>query len=147
MTENSIVIEADRSRVFRVLLDPTTYPDWLVGAQAIRSVDQDWPARGAKFHHRIGVGPLTVPGSTSVREVEPDTELELGAGMGPLGEARVTFRLRDDPDGTEVVVEEAPARGPVRAAWRVAAPALRIGLWGRNAVSLASLRSTVLRSS
>jgi uncharacterized protein YndB with AHSA1/START domain len=146
MTENRIVIEADRTRVFRVLLDPTSYPDWLVGAQAIRSVDPAWPERGARFHHRIGVGPLTVPGSTTVQHVEDDVELRLGAGMGPLGEATVRFRLRDDPDGTEVAVEEAPANGPFRVVWRVAAPVLRVGLWGRNAVSLAALRAAVLRS-
>lgn len=144
-TENSVVIESDRERVFAVLLDPRTYPDWLVGAQSIRSVDARWPATGAKFHHRIGVGPLAVPGSTSVRRVEHGELLELGAGMGVLGEAVVTFRLRATSEGTEVTVQEEPDHGPVRVAWSIASPVMRFGLWGRNAVSLSSLRASVLR--
>jgi len=145
-TENSVIIEADRERVFAVLLDPTTYPDWLVGAQSIRSVDAHWPDTGTKFHHRIGFGPLAIPGSTSVRRVERGEQLQLGAGMGVLGEAVVTFRLSATSGGTEVRVEEQPDHGPVRLAWSVASPVMRFGLWGRNAVSLSSLRATVLRS-
>ena len=58
-------------RVFEVVSDPRTYPDWLVGAQEIRSVDEDWPQPGSRFHHRVGlVGPLTIPDSTSSVEVE-----------------------------------------------------------------------------
>lgn len=145
-TDNRVVIEADRDRVFAVLLDPRTYPDWLVGAQAIRSVDAQWPDVGTRFHHRIGWGPLAIPGSTTVRRVEPGELLELGAGMGLLGEALVTFQLRATSGGTEVTVEEEPDQGPVRIAWSIAAPVMRFGLWGRNAVSLSSLRATVLRS-
>ena len=51
---NEILVDSPPSRVFAVLADPTTYPDWLVGAQAIRDVDPAWPAPGAKFSHRIG---------------------------------------------------------------------------------------------
>jgi len=98
----------------------------------------------SKFHHRIGMGPATVPGSTSVLELEQDTVLELGAGMGPFGEARVRFTLESDGDTTVVTVEEEPRHGPIRAAWKVLRPAVRMGLWGRKVVSLNSLRDVVL---
>jgi len=143
-SENRITIETDRRHVFETLVDPSTYPQWLVGSQMIRAVDPDWPAEHSKFHHRIGVGPATVPGSTSVLELEQDTVLELGAGMGPFGEARVRFTLESDGDTTVVTVEEEPRHGPIRAAWKVLRPAVRMGLWGRNAVSLNSLRDVVL---
>ena len=69
-------------RVFAVVSDPTTYPDWLVGAREIRSVDDDWPQPGSLFHHRVGlVGPLTVADSPEVLEVDaPDAPRARGAG-------------------------------------------------------------------
>ena len=36
----------DRTTVWEALLEPETYPHWLVGAQDIRAVDAAWPARG-----------------------------------------------------------------------------------------------------
>lgn len=137
------LIEATPHAVFAVLIDPSTYPDWLVGAQHIRSVDDDWPAVGSKFHHAIGVGPAAVPGSTSVQRCSPDEELVLAAGMGPFGEAAVRFTLTATGDGTLVEFRELPVKGPARLAWRVARPLVSAALWGRNAVSLASLARVV----
>ncbi len=137
------LIEAAPDAVFAVLTDPTTYPRWLVGAQHIRSVDEDWPAVGAKFHHAIGVGPAAVPGSTSVRRCSPDDELVLAAGMGPFGEAAVRLLLTATADGTLVEFRELPVKGPARIAWRVARPFVSAALWGRNAVSLAGLSRVV----
>lgn len=140
---NQIDIEAPLERVAAVLRDPRTYPEWLVGAQAIRSIDDGWPAVGSKFHHRIGVGPLAVPGSTTVRRDEP-RELVLGAGMGPFGEAKVVFTLEPTAQGVHVTVEEEPRAGAARLAWKVLRPVVTLGLWGRNEVSLESLRDVVL---
>lgn len=141
---NEVDIDASPDQVFDVLSDPATYPEWLVGAQAIRGVDVGWPAVGTRFHHRIGIGgPLTVPGSTSVRRVERPNLLELGAGMGPFGEARVLFRLSPAGGRTHLEIEEEPRRGAARIAWSFLRPAVVAGLWGRNALSLASLRSLV----
>lgn len=140
---SSELIEASPDEVFAVLLDPTTYPDWLVGAQHIRAVDDDWPALGSKFHHAIGIGPAAVPGSTSVLSSSPPEELILAAGMGPFGEAAVRFSLEPAPDGTLVRFEELPVRGVARFVWRVARPMVSVGLWGRNAVSLAALSRVV----
>src|SRR4051812_41318490 len=64
-----IVIEAAEHDIFSVLLDPYTYPEWLVGAQRIRSVDDAWPEPGTAFHHVVGFGPIKVADSTRVERV------------------------------------------------------------------------------
>jgi uncharacterized protein YndB with AHSA1/START domain len=139
----SEVIPAAPDDVFAVLVDAACFPEWLVGARRIRDIDPSWPAVGSTFRHRIGWGPLQLPGSTSVRRCRRPHELVLAAGMGPLGEASVRFELVPVADGTLVRLEELPARGVVRAAWRMAAPLVTVGLWGRNAVSLGELGRVV----
>lgn len=139
----SEVIPASPHEVFAVLVDPTSYPDWLVGARRIRRVDPHWPAVGSSFRHTIGVGPAQIPGSTSVRRCDEPHELVLAAGMGPLGEASVRLELEPVPEGTLVRLEELPARGVARLAWRVAGRAVAVALWGRNTVSLGALSRSV----
>jgi hypothetical protein len=63
---SEIDIGASRDMVYAHLIDPRTYPDWLVGAQHIRGVDSHWPDRGAQFHHRVGLGPLTIDDATTL---------------------------------------------------------------------------------
>ena len=58
------VIDVPQRRVFEVLADPRTYPDWLVGAEDVRQVDCRFPERGAEFHHTVGVSPATIDDST-----------------------------------------------------------------------------------
>ena len=70
--------------------------------------------------------------------------LQLGAGMGPLGEASVTFRLDPTPVGTRVTIAEEPRRGVARAFDSVLRPLVSAALWGRNGVSLQQLRDVVL---
>jgi uncharacterized protein YndB with AHSA1/START domain len=141
MTTSSLRFDCPIEQVFDALVDPVGYPSWLVGAQAIRSVDRAWPAPGSSFRHVIGVPPLLVPGSSTVRALTPPTELVLAAGMGFLGEATVRFRLREDAAGGTVVrVDERFVAGPAGWSWRFARPLLRPLVWGRNAVSLESLR-------
>lgn len=140
---NTIVMRATPAEIFDVLEDASSYPDWLVGAQRITAVDDDWPAVGARFCHRIGFGPLALPGSTSIRHIDRPGELVLGAGMGILGEAVVHFRLREVEGGTEVSLHETLARGPARVAAQLARPPISTALWGRNAVSLTSLEKLV----
>src|SRR5215207_3487776 len=83
-------------RVFEVVSDPRTYPEWLVGAREIRSVDEDWPQPGSRFHHRVGlVGPLTVADSSEVLEVDPPASLVLEVRARPFGRARAEFRVAD----------------------------------------------------
>ena len=66
MAYNCVEIDAPPAAVFAVLVDPRTYPRWLIGAHEIRSIDADWPQPGSHFHHRVGVGPFTIPDSSKV---------------------------------------------------------------------------------
>ncbi|MCU1452594.1 MAG: hypothetical protein JWN46_740 [Acidimicrobiales bacterium] len=126
--------------VFAVIADPTTYPEWLVGARAIRAIDEGWPRPGTKFHHRVGlVGPITVDDHTESLEVDPPRHLALEARFRPFGRARVEFSLREMTpangctrtriDMTELLV------GPFAVANPVAMPAIA----ARNRASLNAL--------
>jgi uncharacterized protein YndB with AHSA1/START domain len=137
-------VDASPETVFAVLGDAEGYPDWLVGAKHIREVDDAWPARDATFHHTIGVGPLRLRGSTSVLETHPPRRLELRAGIGPLGAARVRFTIEPEGTGSHLTIEEEPERGIVRLLWSTPGrPLLAAGLWGRNAVSIDALRDRI----
>jgi uncharacterized protein YndB with AHSA1/START domain len=113
VTATTTEIHAPRHVVFDALVDPTTYPSWLVGAQTIRGVDDAWPEEGTSFRHVIGVPPLLVPGSTTSMLVVPGRRLDLRAGMGPFGAAAVSFQLTDTATGgTRVEVDERFVAGP-----------------------------------
>ena len=135
-SHNAQRIEATPERVFAQLLDATSYPDWLVGAQAITHVDDSWPSVGASFHHRIGAGPLRLPGSTTIAELEPARTLVLRAGMGPLGEAQVRFALSRDGDATVLEMDERPSKGLVRLTDKATGALVPLMLWGRNQISI-----------
>lgn len=136
---NSIVIDRPVEDVFDLICDPRTYPAWLVGAQEIRTVSEDWPAEGARFEHRIGLGPVRVPGSTTVRALRRPSHVSLAAGMGPLGEARVDFDLRPRGTATEVTITESPSDGLARLGWYLYRPIAFGLLRGRNQLSLRGL--------
>jgi uncharacterized protein YndB with AHSA1/START domain len=93
--------------VFAALVDPETYPHWLVGARDIRDVDDDWPAPGTVFHHRVGlVGPLKVADLTKVIDIEDRRRLSLEVRARPLGRGQATFTLdTTGANGSETVVE------------------------------------------
>jgi uncharacterized protein YndB with AHSA1/START domain len=109
--------------VFDALADPWTYPEWLVGAKEMRSVEPEWPAPGASFHHRVGLGgPLVLDDRSTSCRVEAPGLLELEVRARPFGRARVTFRLtRLAPTSTEVEFSEVPI-GAARVMAPVAAP-------------------------
>jgi uncharacterized protein YndB with AHSA1/START domain len=139
-TATSVDIDAERRVVFDHLVEPRTFPDWLVGAQHIRATDDGWPAAGTAFHHRVGFGPLTIEDSTHVVEVDRPDVLVLEAAIGPFGSARVRFRL-DGSDPTTVTFEEVPSSGPVRLMDRTAGHLVaRASIWGRNRASLERLK-------
>jgi hypothetical protein len=129
--------------VFDVLVEPRTFPDWLVGAQHIRATDDEWPAAGSAFHHRVGVGPFNVEDSTHVISVDRPDELVLEAAIGPFGSARVRFLL-DGSSPTTVTFEEVPTTGPVRLLDRTAGFFVtRASIWGRNRASLDRLKTLI----
>jgi len=144
-SETSITIAASNDAVFDALSDAATYPEWLVGAKRIRRVDDGWPCEGAGFHHSVGAGPLTIDDRTTILRFDPPHELRLRAGVGPLGAAEVRFVLTvESGDATRLTFEERPVAGIVRALWgTVGRPLLRLGLWGRNEVSVRQLEQFV----
>ena len=131
---------APREQVFAVLVDPETYPKWLVGAKEIRAVDDDWPAPGSRFHHRFGlIGPLTIPDSTKVIEIDRPRLLSLEVRARPLGRGRATFTLDDVETGddrpcTKIAIDEVPL-GSMAAATPVLEPFIK----SRNVASLNAL--------
>jgi uncharacterized protein YndB with AHSA1/START domain len=96
--------------VFAVLVDPDTYPRWLVGAADIRDVDPTWPAVGSRFHHRVGVGPLTIPDDSEVLAIEDGTCLRLRVRARPVIAAVVTFHVVGDGHTCVLTMEEEPAK-------------------------------------
>ena len=130
--------------IFDLLLDPQTYPDWLVGAQDIRGVDDDWPSPGSRFHHRVGVGPLTIADSTVIEALDPPTLLVLRARARPAGTARVTIRLEPSGEGgTDVEMVEVPVGGPAQ--W-LHNPLLDAAITARNRKSLRALARLASRN-
>lgn len=143
---NTTIIDLPIHETFALVADPTTYPEWLVGAQDVTEVSEAWPEVGSSFTHRIGFGPLRVPGSTTIRDISAPTNLTLGAGMGPLGEAHVEFVLEAvDADHTQVTVTETPIGGLARASWFIYRPIVFGLLLGRNAASLEMLAKLARR--
>ena len=93
-------------RVFAVLSDPRSYGHWVVGADTIRDADPTWPAKGSRFYHRVGMGPLKLNDHTEVLEVDPPRKLVLHARARPLGTAKVTLLLTPQGDATHVTMRE-----------------------------------------
>ena len=142
MTTSALGIAAPAEVVYDTLVDAEAYPQWLVGAKHIRSVDGDWPDPGSSFHHAVGAGPLTVRDRTTVLLAMPPHTLVLLARVGPLGAARVRFTVTTTEDGSHVAIEEEPASGPLRAMWNpMTRPLVAVLLWGRNAASLQAFRA------
>lgn len=138
MARNQIQVAAPPSVVFAVLADPARYRDWVVGAKEIRSFDPDWPAPGASFRHRFGLGPAAVSDVTTVLAADPPAELVLVACFGPVGAAEVRIRVDPSAAGSLVTMEEQPVSGPLGAVRGARLLDLVIHL--RNAESLRRLR-------
>jgi uncharacterized protein YndB with AHSA1/START domain len=109
VARNVIEIDAPPERVWEVLSDPRCYPRWVVGAKEFRDADPDFPAIGSKFHHRVGVGPLTLADHTEVVDVNPPWRIELKAKARPLGAANVVLQAEPSGSGTRLTMIEDPA--------------------------------------
>ncbi len=120
--------------VFEALADPYTYPRWLVGAQRIRAVDDDFPAPGSEFHHSVGVADgATVDDTSSVLAVDAPHRLDLEVQVGPIN-GIVRFRIEPTPTGATIRMRERPA-----GLAKVLTPFTRPALGARNAESLRRL--------
>ena len=133
--EVRITVPAPPEAVFAVLSDPTTYPEWLVGAQRIREVDHDFPSEGSSFDHEVGPGSaVTVSDSSEVRASDEPSRLELEVHAGPF-QGVVEFDLERIADGTLVTFRE-----HVTGSLAAAMPVLRGPIFLRNRMSLDKLR-------
>ncbi|HET9547054.1 MAG TPA: SRPBCC family protein [Desertimonas sp.] len=110
MAYTSREIEAGAIEAFAVLIDPETYPRWLVGAQTIRRVDPAWPKPGSKFHHVVGVGPLRLADSSEVLEIDESAMmLRLEVRARPLIAAVATFRVIGTNSRCVITLQEEPS--------------------------------------
>jgi uncharacterized protein YndB with AHSA1/START domain len=132
--------DASTAVLFAALVDPETYPRWLVGTDRIRKVDAGWPAIGTKFHHVVGVGPLKLADSTQVIDIEDGRMLRLRVRARPLISAVVTFRVIGDADRCVVTFEEEPA---IRTIGNLVRPLLDPTTHLRNHRSLRRLAAVV----
>ena len=108
MAFTSRELAASVHRAFSVLIDPESYPRWLVGAQAIRDVDETWPRPGSRFHHVVGFGPFRIPDVSEVLAIEPDSMLRLRVKARPFVTAEATFRVVGNDDRCVVTLQEEP---------------------------------------
>jgi uncharacterized protein YndB with AHSA1/START domain len=133
---NRRFIPAPPETVWRVLADPKSYAYWVVGSKRIRDADPGWPAPGSRFHHTVGVGPLTVDDHTESLAADPPRRLVLRAMARPIGLAKVEIELEPERDGTCVTLTENPTGIQRPLAYF---PPLQALTWVRNAESLARI--------
>lgn len=112
MATVNVLVRRPPDQVWDVLADGSAYAEWVVGTRAIRAVDEGWPAVGTSIHYTVGLGPLELRGTTTVRVMEPNSQLGLEADGGLLGTARIVIDLVAWGDETVVELDESPLRGP-----------------------------------
>ncbi|MGZ8819000.1 MAG: SRPBCC family protein [Mycobacterium sp.] len=136
VTEKAFVVTA--TELFAVLVDPDTYPKWLVGTKNIREVSSDWPAPGSYFKHTVGFGPIAIPDRTTVRDVETPRMLTLFVRARPVVEAVVQFDVTSKGDTCTLRMTETPV-----GVFKVVAPLTRPLIGARNERSLQRLADFV----
>lgn len=141
MARNRVHIDATPEEVFAVLSDSECYPKWVVGAAGIRDQDEEFPAVGSRFHHKVGSWPIGVKDHTEVLEVEPTRRLVLKAKARPFGTATIALDLQESAGGTEVLMEETP--GDRLTSLFVGNPVADTALRLRNAEALSRLKRLV----
>ncbi len=104
--EVSVNIAASPEKVFAVLSDPETYPEWLAGAQRIRHVDPSFPRPGAEFDHEVGpTEDATMADDSTALVVDPPHRLQLKVNVGPVT-GLVDFQLEATGEGTRITFRE-----------------------------------------
>ncbi len=143
MATNERFMAVPPQAVWDVLADPGGYAYWVVGSKLIRDADPTWPEPGSKFHHTIGVGPLTLDDHTEALEAEPPHRFKLRAKGRPLGTATVTMEMTPRDGGTLVRMTENPDRA---FAFMKVNPAVHVFTKLRNAESLMRLEELALQA-
>lgn len=136
MAKNVRTMDCRPADVFEVLENGWLYPAWVVGASRMRDVDDTWPQIGSQLHHSVGAWPALLDDTTVVEEWDPPRRMVMRAKGWPIGEARVTLRVRSWGDGVMVRIDEEPVKGPATLVpGFLTAPMLRM----RNAETLTRL--------
>jgi hypothetical protein len=133
MAVRNALVRADPSAVWAVLADGHSYDQWVVGTQAVRSVDPGWPQEGTSLHYTVGLGRLRLDDRTTVRLVEPGKHLELEALARPVGSARISIEILPWGEDCVVVMDEHPLRGP---SWVLENPIAELAITLRNRAML-----------
>ena len=141
MARNRVHIHASPQEVFAVLSDAESYPRWVVGAAGVRESDEDFPAVGSRFHHKVGSWPVGLKDHTEVTEIDPPRRIVLKAKARPMGTASIAIDLAESAGGTELTMEEVP--GDRLTSLVAANPAADTVLRVRNAEALARLKRLV----
>ncbi len=137
MTTNRMEVAAPPATVYRVLMDPYAYAEWVVGSKRVRGVDDDWPAPGSRFHHTVGGPGVDIDDSSKLIATEADRRVELEVRFRPVGVGIVTIMLEPiGSDRTRVTMTEHPKEGAVRHWW---SPPLQAITYARNAYALRRL--------
>ena len=126
------------SDLFDVIVDPETYPRWLIGTRRIRDVSDDWPRPLSSFKHSVGFGLLVIADKSTLRAIRPPVMMELLVRARPVLEAVVRFELTPTPTGSRLTMRETPT-GVYRVFSAVAHPLIH----ARNEASLHRLRAVV----
>jgi uncharacterized protein YndB with AHSA1/START domain len=129
--------------VWDVLADAGSYGYWVVGSKVIRDEEPGWPQPGTRFHHTIGVGPLTLSDHTVSLEARRPTLLKIRAKGRPAGTATVTLKMHPRDLGTVVQITENPDGVFAPLALN---PLLHVATKLRNAESLMRLEELALRA-
>jgi len=144
MAYTSREMAARPADVFAVLLDPESYPQWLVGTSDIRSVDDSWPSPGSRFHHLVGFGPLRIADYTEVLALTKNELLRLKVRARPFIWAVATFRIVGSAGSCVVSIEEEPS---ARLVGNLVRPVMDPTMHVRNHRSLARLADVVAAAS
>ena len=99
----------------------------MVGTRRIRRVDDDWPAEGSKFHHSVGTGAAELHDSSKIVERHRPEHMVLEVRFRPTGIPRVTLDVHTAANGSEIVLEEVPQRGPFALVPRIVTDPLTCG--------------------
>jgi hypothetical protein len=112
MSTNTRTFHCSPEQVFDVLADGWLFPVWVVGASRMRDVDEAWPAVGSVLHHSFGVWPALIDDTTTVLEWDPPRLMVMKPAGWPIGEAKVTIRVKPRGAGCVVRIDEEAVEGP-----------------------------------
>ncbi|WP_382304285.1 SRPBCC domain-containing protein [Herbiconiux sp. UC225_62] len=136
MSKNTRIFRCSPEQVFEVLADGWLFPVWVVGASRMRDVDEAWPAEGSALHHSFGVWPALIDDSTTVLEWDPPRTMVIKPAGWPIGEAKVTIRVKRRGAGCVVRIDEEAVAGPGSL---IPGPLLDVPLHIRNVETLRRL--------